>query len=115
MTIDDDKIRRAQRKAFREAFNKDWAKRTEERENQRKLAYRIIDIGYAALTAHLHPKLPVDARYLAMERFCDDLQAEAAVQADDPEHRKRLAAVLAPDRALGATWAQFSFCCHLGR
>ena len=65
MTIDDGEARRAQRKAFREAFEKDWTKRMEEQKEQRKVANRIIDTGYAALTAHHHPKLPVDARHLA--------------------------------------------------
>jgi hypothetical protein len=37
----------------------------EEHDKRRKLANRIIDTGYAALTAQLHLKLPVDARHLA--------------------------------------------------
>jgi hypothetical protein len=36
-----------------------------EHEKRQELANRVIDAGFAALSAHLHPKLPVDARHLA--------------------------------------------------
>jgi hypothetical protein len=65
----DDIAQRAQREAFR-LIQEEALSRAEEREAKRKLAHRLIDIGYRVLAKELHPD-KLDGDKAAMQRLVE--------------------------------------------